>query len=744
MAARTACKHLLALAALAAGPLLAADVTHITVENPSDSAKTHAVVTFGLVFKAGDVPPGLSLQSSEGSLQVDPKATHPDGSLRHAVLTLDVGAMAAHAAKTVGLRIGGPPPGAPHQLSDLAATSFDAKVTVTLAGVAWTASVRDSLATGKGLRWLSGPLCDEWILALPLRNAGGSVHPQLHARFALRAYHDLKNIRADVTVENDWAFEPDPRGLTYDAAIEVGGTVYTKTGLAQTHHSRWRKVIWWGGDPTPEWAYDKNYLLSTGAFPRYEADLKIAPAAFTGMAAAFEPMAHGDLTGYMPETGAHDDIGPLPRFAALYLVTMDPRARRNVLANGECGGAYQIHYRNKATGRPVTLDEFPYMTLLGNESDTRNPVTGKLEAFPAVSNPLDSLTPDDAHQPSIAYLPYVISGDYFYLEELQFWANWNMILANPGYRENAKGLLKWGQNRAQAWSLRTLGQAASITPDAHPLKAYFTGKLGNNIAWYHARYVTRADSVNAIGYLESDYAYAPFGIAPWQDDFFTWSMGYLGQLGFAQVEPFLKWKARFVVARLTDPGYCWLRAPAYSLQVGTAAKVPYKTLAEIYHANYPDSAGGGVCSGVVMDGYPDAATGYGANMQPALAAAVDAGADKAQAAWEKYQTRAPKQDYSSSPQFDVVPSAASASVRPPAREVRLMPGAAPRLLMPGAPVTYVLPWPARVAVEAYGLGGRRLFIADLGLLEAGVHRFAWPGPHRGPTPCLIRIRTSPP
>ena len=33
----------------------------------------------------------------------------------------------------------------------------------------------------------------------------------------------------------------------------------------------------------------------------------------------------------------------------------------------------------------------------------------------------------------------------------------------------------------QAWSLRTLGHAAYITPDAHPLKGYFVKQLDNNL-----------------------------------------------------------------------------------------------------------------------------------------------------------------------------------------------------------------------------------------------------------------------
>ncbi len=31
----------------------------------------------------------------------------------------------------------------------------------------------------------------------------------------------------------------------------------------------------------------------------------------------------------------------------------------------------------------------------------------------------------------MAYLPYLVTGDYFYLEELQFWASWNVFALEP-------------------------------------------------------------------------------------------------------------------------------------------------------------------------------------------------------------------------------------------------------------------------------------------------------------------------
>ncbi len=66
----------------------------VTDQVISQTAQTqnNVAVTFGQVFKRGDVPRGATLAATfhgqPVTLQVDAKATHPDGSLRHAVLTV--------------------------------------------------------------------------------------------------------------------------------------------------------------------------------------------------------------------------------------------------------------------------------------------------------------------------------------------------------------------------------------------------------------------------------------------------------------------------------------------------------------------------------------------------------------------------------------------------------------------------------------------------------------------------------
>jgi hypothetical protein len=61
--------------------------------------------------------------------------------------------------------------------------------------------------------------------------------------------------------------------------------------------------------------------------------------------------------------------------------------------------------------------------------------------------------------------------------------------------------VKSDQVRGQAWTLRTLAEAAYITPDNDPQKANFTAMVNNNIDWYERTYTNNA-SANKLGALD--------------------------------------------------------------------------------------------------------------------------------------------------------------------------------------------------------------------------------------------------
>ena len=702
-----------------------AGVTSVTVQSTARTTQWNVPLTFGQVFARGDLRADQRLVALAGNdrlpLQLDVKARHADGSVRHAVVSVWLRQLDPQASTTITLvrEAGAPFASAGPSARHLLAQGFDAALSLNVGGHSYTASPNAFLE--RATPWLSGPLVQEWLVSAPLVDQAGVPHPHLSARFAVRWYGELRRAKVDVILENDWAYEPAPQNFLYDVAVTVGGQpVYARQQLQHFIRARWRKSFWWGEAPQLHLRHDTAYLLRTGALPSYDGNLKPSEAGLQALALSWskaktEPMDPGLVLPAMPTTGGRPDIGPLPQWSAQYLLSMDPRAKAATLGVGDLAGSWPIHLRDKATGRPVSLADYPYMTLLGRPGDTVNPKTHKSEAFPACAAPGACSTaphnyqPDSAHQPSLSYLPYIVTGDHYHLEELQFWANWNMLQANPYYRNFEKGTLQWDQVRGIAWSLRTLGQAAYITPDADPMKAYFNERVQHNLAWFDTTYATGRP--NALGVIDGSGKYpgpvigyptasgANTGIAPWMDDFFTWSAGYLATgLGFEAARPLAQWKAMFPVGRMTAKGYCWIDGAAYALSVRPSAGAAlFSSLDQAWQATMRGTNAQGAAVPLVnstgaryldqpcgsqaqadwrtqldkdtrtprmpwvageMTGYASYGAGYPSNMQPALAVAVDLGVPGAEKAWSQFMARTVKPDYSGSPQWAIVPARA--------------------------------------------------------------------------------------
>ena len=659
-------------------------ITDVRLQNTSGAVQTSAPITFGQVFAVGDFKKSDVLNGAMAGaavpLQVDVKATHADGSVRHAIISAVLPKLPL-GTTPLSIATGGTAPVGAANFRDAAAT---ANITLTIDGAQYTASLADALASTPA-PWLAGPIAAEAFVDAPLKSASGAVHPLLTVKYGVRWYPGAKAARIEVIVENTWAYEPNPHNVTYDVSIDVGGkNVYAKAALTHYHHARWRKLFWSSAEPAVHIQHNTAYLIASRALPNYNQSLKFSEATLDSMAVGFAansaPMQIGLAAAYMPMTGGRPDLGLLPHWGATYLLSQDKRAKAATIGTADGAGAYSMHYRDKKTGQPISLFDYPFMTIIDpNVGDTFNPTTGKYEAFPSPLPGEDAATIftwDVAQQPALSDLPYLVTGDHYLLEELQFWAMTNAFNGHPGYRENIKGLVIAEQTRGQAWTLRTLAEAAYITPDSDRLKAQFAKILTNNLDWFNTHYTNNA-TANKLGFLTESIGYLGMtAIAPWQDDFFTSAIGHVVDLGFDSAAPLLRYKAQFSVKRMLDA--CWVDAAAYNIVVRDSERSPvYDTMAQAYKATHTPEVNAMACNSPAMSaafgvpagsmsggpGYPD---GYPSNMQPALAYAVESGIQNGRAAWDLFMARSVKPDYSTSAQFAVVPRSYAAAVTVPA------------------------------------------------------------------------------
>jgi len=717
----------------------AATVVTDSVVSQSTQTQTRVPVTFGQVFKAGDVPANATvlatLNGQSIPLQVDAKATNPDGSLRHAVLTAMVPSLPGGGTLPLALSAGSPSAsmanGTPVSLSQLLATGYDASVSVNLGGTTYSVNARGLLqaadlsgacGTWKTQcdQWLSGPLASEWVVNGPVTSSAGSAYPNLRIYFAVRAYAGstpgtVASVRTDIIVENTNAFAAQAQPQ-YTATLTSGSASYTSPALTQYTATRWHKLLWWNNaQPQVYLQQDTQYIQNSMAVSRYQV-LQPNAGFLDGVRQSCAPLDNCDQTKAMSNVGAQPGIGPLPRWTSVYITYPDVRAYNWMLANTDALGTYGIHYRDAATGWPVSIQKHPYVTIAGwayanrmvQQGSTKAAlygpdllpgcvnnavVTGCTTAGYRTGNPYSW---NNEHQPAESYVPYMVTGDYYYMSELAFGASMNELWASETYRGFNQFLIgpSHGAMRAEAWTLRDMAEAAYLLPDGYPLKAEFTASVEDSLNDWNTRY-TNNPNANPLHVIDSGAVYSMNGgthngVAPWQHNFLTWAAGHAAELGFAGAASFRNWLAKFEIGLMTDwqnnptHGYCWLEASAYSIQVKDAAGNWLPSYTAVYAATFPTLVGLQCNSPAMvqamgllknqpwqpgeMSGYPNSATGFPANFQIGVAAAADSGLPNAATAWSIFDTRSVKPSgsvsYNNFPNFALLPRSVTQSSNP--------------------------------------------------------------------------------
>ena len=561
-------------------------VVRVGLSNLSSQPLRSAPVTFGHAFRQGQFPQTVSVSDARTSLasQVDIKRRYEDGSVRFAIISTVLDELAPHQQLELELTPTNTAPGQVTAVSaaDFLKQGFDTVVTLRFPdGAVRRVSARKLLEQSgqESPVWLCGPGATEWLLAGPPADEHGNPDEDLCVRFQVRAYRGGTRARVSVAVENCW--DTWAGNIRYDVAVSVGGReVFQRQAVDHCPLSRWRKVFWWGEEaPSVHVMHDLGSLAATGALPNYDRTLPRSPAAgqrdsvWDMEGPAWDILGRGPLTAYMPTTGGRPEIAPYPLWTIRYLFRMEPRAQAYVLAAGDLAGSWPIHVRARATDRIMTIDERPEFWLddRGQDRPRWKP------ARPAPVPKQERLSPDLAHQPSLAYVPYLITGDYFYLEEAHFWANYCLLNTWPHPRQKARGLLA-DQIRGDAWGLRNLGDAAWVATDGSLEKKYFDEKIRNNLA-HRIAVMYGPPEFNRLGAwglrtVEDARIQNPANprwliTAPWEEDYLLWSLHHLVELGWREAARPRDFLLRLRVGLLTHaPDFDPRLATPYRLVVG--------------------------------------------------------------------------------------------------------------------------------------------------------------------------------
>lgn len=530
-------------------------VGQVTVKDQSGATRTSSPISIFRTFKQGDIPHYAQAIVSGGAVttQCDVKTRWPDGSLKQAMVSFHA-SISANSAIAVNFQdqATGNNSGYLSQ-ADLLARSWDARIGTVASSISKSADARtiltaaSSISTGPdslGVRyWLRGPIVTQVIIedrsASRVNDFGytctasctttyssatwssDTTNRSLHPIFVLTFYTNYTSgVKVDYILENDWTTALQDQRYTVTLSGD-SGNVTTKYTATMTHYARtrWRQTYWSGtalGDLKVD--HGLAYLISTGLVPNYDTSLSVSSTSvssdITSWNATDKCNQVGNGSGYllkaMPTTGQTTApyIGLIPRWQARWLFVMNNAAIDNTYFNGpllltaQCSANIPFHLRESATGRwfdsghtvdavghPISIDARPTIYYTGSDGGSDR-ITNV-----ATLSSSHGWTMDIAHEPGLAYLPYLLTGDWFILEELYFLNSYHNVAPNPGSNCQWCKHGDWAymndggiQPRGVAWATRTNLEAAVSAPDGSPEKAHYTQKVNFNIEVNEGRY----------------------------------------------------------------------------------------------------------------------------------------------------------------------------------------------------------------------------------------------------------------
>ncbi len=447
-------------------------ITSVTLTEQDGVTTDGYPVMLSQVFKQGDVANNVIVRVSGQYLatQTDVKVRYSaDNSVKHALISFILPTLQANQSVQVDILAGGPNANQqPMTRDQLLAKDLDARITIMLDGVPTVISAREMLRHQATVeRWIAGDICTEFMI----RDYSSNIADQLNVQYRVRVFSGYNGIRIDTVVENCWC---DYRGcILYDFDLSIGQlnpqVVLSKTYFWQNNCSRWHKAFWQNSTPSEiAYHYDLPYLISTGLLPNYDTSLVVPETTLSSiysswLASAHDLMEPGIVRMKFGATGEYSERPIYPESTVRYLLTGDSRMRDIILSYGDTSGYIPIHFRESDQARTfanriVSIDDRPTVEL--NDWDEEQ--TAQADEIPAPLNTLKTgWEPDQAHQPSLAYVAYMITGDYYYAEEMYFWAGWNLGIGNFDYRGLDAGYIR-SETRGVAWATRNIADAASL------------------------------------------------------------------------------------------------------------------------------------------------------------------------------------------------------------------------------------------------------------------------------------------
>jgi hypothetical protein len=337
--------------------------------------------------------------------------------------------------------------------------------------------------------------------------------------------HKVK-IRFVGEITNTEALEDQTYSLVLKTGKASPAPVYSHATFTHIAMSRWTVAhanndysdsgLWVGGSAPGRTAIDHGfpYLISTTLVPQF--DTTKGSSILSGLTARYATWQAASPDIYVnsgqygspvlwlkagASTGDSGNLGMFTQWVTDWLYSMsDPRSAEIALGNADIGGAWPFHLREGSTTRKITRtsvlgcpyqcnvvgtgrmisvvgrDDFSFLSLGGHDA---------VNTVGTITN--GGWTNNLAHATDSYFVPYLLTGEHFYYEELMSQAAWALSYLGTsagvnGHPAGGYAALSFGAEiRGVGWSLRNIIHAAAGAVDGTPERSYLETAV-NDIA----------------------------------------------------------------------------------------------------------------------------------------------------------------------------------------------------------------------------------------------------------------------
>jgi Ca2+-binding RTX toxin-like protein len=588
-------------------PAGAATIGGFALENAGTGTLASGIATLGQTFAQGELPTGSSLTAVIGAtavpVQVDVKTTWPDGSAKMVVLSVERPSLAPGEAVDVVLART-PSPSSAGAAIDLADALDGQSFVVDLAIEGRTplrvdvlSELQAALADGSATFWQTGALATQARVQVLVPDSS------MRLVFDVTAFKG-GGFEVEAVFANDRAMEAVGGRLDYDIAVSMNGQEVLRKSLSQAQYQNWHEQFASTGRdggqglgaPDAGWLnirHDIADLGRLGVVADYDLSLTIPEATLAGFQAATsspgwgDPFASNGVTTYMPTAGGRADLGITTLVNTAWLISQDPRAAAYALGQAEAASGVTWQFWDEANGTWLNTANYPRIWVdgrggTGTPGDPNSTgLTQQREGYATTG-----WAPERAHQPELSFVPYVLTGERWILDNLNAQGAWNLTEMWPYPRQDGLGITldtTQGQVRSAAWSMRQIENALWAAPDGSAERAYFQQLSDTNWSWLVSKLPEwTAKQGEAHGFL-------PLSIydshaAPWQQDYFASTAISAASRGNQDALTYLDWAKNFLIGRFfaADKGFNPRDGVAVTIRVADPATGEfYKTWAEI-------------------------------------------------------------------------------------------------------------------------------------------------------------------